>query len=224
MKKIIPLLAVAMLLFGCEDSVLDPTTEATGTVIDHITKQPIAGATVTLSENDDVLLGGARVIAEQKTDAKGKFAFKFEWKESPYKLRVTKPDYTFVHVEHNERFENLPSVVTDYRVLKSLTKKQDFVLDMEPVGSLVVNIRNTQPQPNTNKITVRFENVSKRVVSIWTETFTGNGIEGYNVGGYATANKYVRYTRVTEINGMYETKIDSIFIKHVTPTVLDINY
>ncbi|GAB3203201.1 5-hydroxyisourate hydrolase-like protein (transthyretin family) [Pontibacter aydingkolensis] len=143
MKKLGTILVAAILLFGCEDSVLDLTTEATGTVIDHVSKQPIAGATVTLSENDDVLLGGARIIAEQQTDANGKFAFKFEWKESPYKLRVTKQDYTFVHIERNERFENLPAVVTDYRILESLKKKQDFVLDMEPVGSLIVNIHNT---------------------------------------------------------------------------------
>ncbi|WP_299820475.1 hypothetical protein [uncultured Pontibacter sp.] len=214
---------VAILLFGCENSVLDPTTEATGKVVDHITNQPLEGATVTLSENDDVLLGGARVIAEQKTDAAGNFKFKFEWKESPYKLRVAKENYTYTHIEYNERFENLPPIVSDYQIMESLKKKQDFVFDMEPVGSLVLNITNADANP-TDKLTIKFENVNKRVPVVGPQVYAGNSISGYSVGAYAIANKYVRYSYTIEASGTSLTKVDSIFIKHVEPTQLHITY
>ncbi|MFD2515288.1 hypothetical protein ACFSRY_15555 [Pontibacter locisalis] len=223
-RKLGAALLVALMLTSCEDSVLDPTTEVTGKVVDHVTNQPLSGVTVSLSENDDVWLGGARVIAEQQTDVNGNFGFTFEWKESPYKIRVSKQKYTYHHVEYNEKFKNLPPVITDYQELESLNKKQSLIFDMEPVGALVVNITKSQPQASDSKLTIKFENVNKATPTVGPQVYTGNSISGFYVGGYAIAGKYVRYIYTIEKSGISQTTRDSVLIKHDVPTTLDISY
>lgn len=221
-KRLWAALVAVLCMSSCEDSVLDPTTEVTGIVVDHITNEPLSGVTVTLSENDDVWLGGARILQEQQTAADGKFAFKFEWKESPYKIRVKKQGYTYTHLEYNERFKELPPVVTDYQTLESLKKKHDLVFDMEPAGNIILNVINSQPQSGNSRLTLKLENMSKSLHSLGFQTFEGTGLTDYLI--MATANKYARYTYTIEKDGTSQTRVDSVFVNHITPTPLTITY
>ncbi|MBC5994303.1 carboxypeptidase-like regulatory domain-containing protein [Pontibacter cellulosilyticus] len=219
-KRIWAALFAAVLFSGCEDSMLDPTTEATGIVVDHITNKPLSGVTVTLTEDDDRWVGRSVVIAEQQTDASGKFVFKFEWKDSPYTIKFKKQNYIYSRVTYNELFPNLSPVVTDYELLESLKKKQEFVIDMEPIGQIVLNV--AHPQPNGRKLTLKLENMSKKLHSLNFQAFEGTGLTDYKID--ATANKYTRYTYTIEENGKSQTKVDSIFVNHITPTPLTITY
>lgn len=216
------LLALAAGAFtACEDTVLDPTTHVEGVVTDETTGAPLDSVLVVLYEDNEGPLMGNHPIQEMTTDKSGRYNFTFEWKEAPYLIKVTRRAYKYLRIVESKLTNN--QLVFDYKELEPLKKRQTLNFDMEALGTLEVQLKNTAPASSSDLLTLTISNVNRQNLPMGPANYPGiadNTLPAIQVAG----NRYVRFQYSLTENGTRRDLKDSVFVKPFQKNVFVLNY
>lgn len=216
------LLALAAWAFSaCEDTVLDPTTHVEGVVTDETTGAPLDSVVVVLCEDRPGPFMGKNPIQEMTTDKNGRYNFTFEWKEEPYTIHVSRRAYKYLRIV-NSKLTN-KQLVFDYKEVEPLKKRQTLDFDMEALGMLEVQLKNTAPAASSDILTLTISNLNRQNLPMGPVNYPGivdNTLPQVQVAG----NRYVRFQYSVTENGLKRDIKDSVFVKPFQKNVFVLNY
>jgi len=218
MKKImITTLIFALSIVGisCKKEIIY-TVE--GVVLNKITQQPLEGVRVTLE--DGLRVGGilpneVEVSGETFTNAEGRFKVEIKSKSGPAVLWVSKVGYEYKDEKST----------SDVRYIGVREGYQNITVNMDGIAYFNSPFYKTsvpQKDQDSLKITLlSYEDLDDDLRSLGASVYKGKGVFNFFISGrevIAKGDRYLRYKLEFTTDGVWQTKIDSVFL----PTSLEV--
>jgi hypothetical protein len=218
MKKIFiqATLIVSMLLLSCTKKSI---YSVEGVVLNTNTLEPLDSVEVTLT--DGVGVGtiipsnGANVISRVYTNSEGKFKISIESKSNHAFLFLDKKGYEYIN----------PKTTSDTRHYPVLDGHQNIALKMNGIAYFNAPFYKTSaPQTNQDSLKITllsYKDLEDDLRSLGASFYKGKGgfyflYEDFPVR--ADGDRYLRYKLEFTTDGVWQTKIDSVFL----PTSLEV--
>lgn len=192
-----------------------------GLVVDETTGTPLDSVLVVLYEDNEGPLMGKHPIQEMTTDKSGRYQFTFEWKEAPYTIKATRRAYKYLRIVDSKLTNS--QLVFDYKELEPLKKRQTLDFDMEALGTLEVQLKNTAPASSSDVLTLKISNLNRQNLPMGPVDYPGTAEQTLALLQVA-GNRYVRFHYSVTENGLKREVKDSVFVKPFQKNVFVLNY
>ena len=208
-KKIQILFLISLSLYSCKKE--EYLSIVTGQVLNKATQLPISGAIVQLSDGtavEDWLLSssGATVVNIDTTDEYGRFHLQIKSESQNVEFIAYKSGYEYQagssmgHTSLQTGGHNITAILQGKAYFNSPFIKNSYLVNKN--DSLILTL-------------LSYEDLKDDLRSLGSSTYSGIGVFYYlyqDAPVYVLGDRYLRYKLEFTNNGVWQTKIDSVFL------------